>query len=454
MTLPPGLLLTYYGDDFTGSTDTMEVLAQAGIRTLLFMDPPSPDDIARHGDVRAVGVAGSARTMSPARMDATLPAVFADLVALGAPILRYKVCSTFDSSPTVGSIGRAIDIGAVATGSRCVPLIVGAPALGRYCVFGNLFARSGLDSPLFRLDRHPTMSRHPVTPMDESDVRVHLARQTARPVALVDVLDLDAPPADLDATYAKHASEGDGVVLFDALTDEHLAAAGRVVWNAATAETPLFVAGSSGAEYALVAHWRREGVLPSPPVLECGSAEAVVVLSGSCSPVTARQIDHATGEGFKAIALDTATLVSTSDRDEVERRVSDEAAEVVHRGRSVILHTAMGPDDPRVPVTVAHLGSQSAAAESLGGAMGRILAGVLARTSLTRAVVTGGDTSYHVARALGVRAVETLAPIQPGSPMCRVHAQDPRVDGIEMLFKGGQVGRPDIFVHAVRGSPT
>lgn len=445
-----GLLLSYYGDDFTGSTDTMEVLAQAGVRTLLFMDPPSREEIAGHGDVRAIGVAGSSRTMSPAQMDAALPSVFSDLVALGAPMLRYKVCSTFDSSPTVGSIGKAIDIGAAVTGSAVVPLIVGAPALGRYCVFGNLFARSGLDSKPFRLDRHPTMRRHPVTPMDESDLRAHLAKQTSKTTALVDVLDLDAPCGRLEAIYEARLAGGPGVVLFDTLTQDHLTAAGRMVWTAASAAPPLFVAGSSGVEYALVAHWRREGMLPASPMLTCGSVDAVVVVSGSCSPVTGRQIEYATGHGFEEIALDTEALAAA--RGDAEDRYADAAAAAVGRGRSVVLHTALGPDDPRVASTRGFLGSQASTAELLGASMGRILSGVLARTPVARAVVTGGDTSYHVARALGIRALETVAPIQPGSPMCRVHGDDAGVSGIEMLFKGGQVGRPDIFLHALRGS--
>ena len=38
----------------------------------------------------------------------------------------------------------------------------------------------------YRLDRHPTMSRHPVTPMDEADLGRHLARQTGEPIGLID----------------------------------------------------------------------------------------------------------------------------------------------------------------------------------------------------------------------------------------------------------------------------
>ena len=45
---PPadGLVLTFYGDDFTGSTDVMETLEDLGLSTLLFLDPPTPDEIA------------------------------------------------------------------------------------------------------------------------------------------------------------------------------------------------------------------------------------------------------------------------------------------------------------------------------------------------------------------------------------------------------------------------
>ena len=41
----------------------------------------------------------------------TCRAIFTWLKALGARFCHYKVCSTFDSSPTVGNIGRAIEIG-------------------------------------------------------------------------------------------------------------------------------------------------------------------------------------------------------------------------------------------------------------------------------------------------------------------------------------------------------
>ena len=87
------LLLTYYGDDFTGSTDALEALSRGGVPTVLFMEPPTPQLLEeRFPGARAVGLAGVSRTMTPPEMDEVLPHAFAALRALGAP---QKLTSRF-----------------------------------------------------------------------------------------------------------------------------------------------------------------------------------------------------------------------------------------------------------------------------------------------------------------------------------------------------------------------
>ena len=57
------------------------------------------------------------------------------------------------------------------------------PPLGRYCVFGNLFARMGIASAgaIYRLDRHPSMeSSTPSRPLMRGDLRVHLVQADAQ----------------------------------------------------------------------------------------------------------------------------------------------------------------------------------------------------------------------------------------------------------------------------------
>ncbi len=439
---PSALRLAYYGDDFTGSTDVMEALSRAGLRTVLFLKPPTPEQLARFPGLRAFGIAGGSRTMSPEEMDRELPPAFEALKASGAPVVHYKTCSTFDSTPKIGSIGKAIEIGRRVFGERSTPLVVGAPVLGRYVVFGNLFARSGLDTEPFRLDRHPTMSRHPVTPMQEADLRLILAEQTTLPVELVDVLKLENASGQWSVVSGQSRPP---IVLFDTLREAHLPVIGRAIERLAD-EGQLFVVGSSGIEYALAAHWQESGrsrrsarTADSPkPVKQ------LIAVSGSCSPVTDRQIARAVQEGFVEVGAGSELLVPGGRFGQS----LGNACRHLEQRSSVILHSSRGPEDDRF---IADLSSQQQA--TLCGALGHMLERLLEATGLKRAVVCGGDTSMHVARALGIEALEYLGPMAPGSPLCKVHALGRIADGCEIVFKGGQVGRDNFFLDVLNGGP-
>jgi uncharacterized protein YgbK (DUF1537 family) len=419
----------------------METLTRGGVPTVLFVEQPTAEMLARHPHARAIGVAGQSRTFSPEQMDATLPPVMAALATLQPHFVHYKVCSTFDSSPSVGSIGRAIDLGAGVFQNRITPVVVGSPALQRFCVFGNLFARSGLDSAPYRLDRHPTMSRHPVTPMDEADLRIHLARQTPRPIELVDVLTLDDDPTDI---FNRLVACADGsIVLFDTLTNQHLATIGAALVELQRREAkPMFVAGSSGIEAALASRWRKLGKTFPAEFAASEPVERLLVVSGSCSPVTARQIARAVDQGFAEVAIDAAAMVAGANPDSEVAAIANQVQTEHDRGRSVIVHTSRGAADARV------VGAPS----SLGSLLGRIARESLRLTRVRRVAIAGGDTSGEVARALGIESLEMVAPSAPGAPLCRARSSVPEVDGVEFTFKGGQVGRDNYFESVLTGA--
>jgi 3-oxoisoapionate kinase len=442
---PAGPLLAYYGDDFTGSTDAMEAMAAAGVPTVLFLATPTPPMLARlAAGARCIGIAGSSRGRSPEWMSAELPRVFAALAALGAPILHYKVCSTFDSSPTTGSIGRAIDLGTQAMPGRWSPSIVGAPRLRRYQVFGNLFA--AVDGVGHRLDRHPTMSRHPVTPMGESDLRRYLAAQTARRIELVDMVRLR------DGTAAACVDELQGddvpVVFIDVLDEETLAAAGRLVWE--QRGSGLFSASSSGLSYALAAHWRALGWLPAEPSLPRADAvDSIAIVSGSCSPVTASQIAWARANGFHTERLDLPRALGAATREaEIERAVAVAEAALA-RGTSPLVFSAEGPDDAAVTgfdaIARAAGLARADAARRVGSTLAEVMRRLLDRAAPKRVVVAGGDSSGEVASALDILALTVTAGLAPGAPLCRAWSDLPARDGLEIVLKGGQLGGADFF---------
>jgi 3-oxoisoapionate kinase len=446
----PELLLAYYGDDFTGSTDALEALTLAGVPTVLFFQTPDAQALQRFPQARAVGLAGHARGRGPGWMREHLAPALQALAALGAPVLHYKVCSTFDSSPGIGSIGCAIDLGVPLMPARWSPMVVGVPRLGRYTAFGHLFAMGQAQGTGprqgFRLDRHPTMSRHPVTPMAESDLAVHLGAQTDRRRALVDFTQLKRGDGD-SAVQAAAAGDDTPVVLIDVLDDETLLEAGRLVWQHRAGG--VFSASSSGLSYALAAHWQASGLLAGPALLPtAGPVPAIAVVSGSCSPATAGQIAWALDHGFAGHRLSPQSLWS-DDAAAVAAAV-DAACAALDAGACPLVYTARGPDDPAVQQFADHARaaglSREDAALRTGQALARVMQGLLDRKpALRRVAVAGGDSSGEVAAALGVQALTMQARLAPGAPLCRAWSALPARDGLELVLKGGQVGEADFF---------
>jgi uncharacterized protein YgbK (DUF1537 family) len=342
-----------------------------------------------------------------------------------------------------------------------VPLLVGAPELGRYTVFGNHFARSGVDGKTYRLDQHAPMRDHPVTPMRESDLRLHLSQQTAKKIELFDILQLEGHKADTGERLQAVLEGGPEIVLFDVLFEDQLSTLGELIWNQASRETPLFVVGSSGVESALTAHWRATGELAEPQEFEsAGEVEQLVAVSGSCSPVTDGQIERAIRHGFVDVPLDPAWLVDPEGVEKESEAAVEKMLDEISKGNSVIAHTCRGPQDPRREATgkrLEALGYNGLAAKLKGGrilaeATGSILQAILERADVQRVAVAGGDTSSYIASQLDIRAVEMVAPAAPGAPLCRVYSEEGTLEGMEIVFKGGQMGGQDFFESVRRGT--
>lgn len=445
-------LISFYGDDFTGASAVMEALAFSGVKTVMFLEPPGADDLARFPDVQALGIAGVARSKDPSWMQDNLPDVFAALKRFGAPVAQYKVCSTFDSSPNRGSIGAAIDIGVPILGGAWQPLVVGSTDIGRYQMFGNLFA--AIDGQVYRLDRHPIMMRHPATPMDEADLSRHLARQTDKTIAVLDFLKMKSGKSD--ETIAEACQNGAEIIAVDLFDAETTAEAGRLIWN--RGKGPVFAIGSQGINYALVSHWRDIGILPptfATPKLD--TTDQLFCVSGSCSAITADQIDVAQQDGFAVVSLDTSMAVDPAAWAGEQDRVKQVVSGLLTKGRDVIVATAKGPNDPIVAQTTHAIEQAGLRAETmderLGHALGHLVLWVRREFGLKRAVVAGGDTSGHAMSVLKAKALSAIAPLAPGSPLCRVHSDDATIDGLEVTLKGGQMGDSKFFLRAKGTEP-
>ncbi|TDD97791.1 four-carbon acid sugar kinase family protein [Flavobacterium cellulosilyticum] len=451
------VLLAYYGDDFTGSTDALEFLTLAGVKTVLFLRKPQQKDLERFPGIQAIGLAGKSRSLSPLDMETELFPAFENLKSFEPAHVHYKVCSTFDSAPHVGNIGKAIEIGSEVFNQKTVLVSPSAPHLGRFCVFGNLFARMGTtgNGEIYRIDRHPSMRKHPVTPALEGDLRLHLAKQTSKSIGLVNLTTIEK---GTDAVLEAVANNQAEILFFDGVNEGHLSTIGNVFNQLATAKT-VFSVGSSGIEMALGLAWKKEKIIGNKIAFEpAGEAAPLLVLSGSCSPVTSDQIEYALKNGFEGIALDSKAV----DSDYQEAIIKSTAAQIVanfNKRKSTVLHTSTGADDPRIAATELFFKSKGIAENDIqqqcssiyGKVLGQITKEVLAQVKIKRILFAGGDTSSYAASELDILALEMIAPLAPGAPLCKAISDDTLVNGLELNFKGGQVGTPDYFIKVVKG---
>jgi uncharacterized protein YgbK (DUF1537 family) len=396
-------------------------------------------------------------------MDDELPGVLSSLAALPTQLVHYKVCSTFDSAPTVGSIGRVIELSQATFAQPLVPIVAGTPALGRYCLFGHLFARSGTDGQVYRIDRHPIMSVHPVTPMQESDLALHLQQQAALAIGNVPLTWLDTAPDALAGRIASMASSHQAVV-FDGLTEAHLTATGACLQQMASERSaPLFIVGSSGVEYALTQFWQQQGVARTPRLYDrFEGVEQVLVVSGSASKLSETQIQTAVEAGFHEVVIDVEALTTGPDTAGARERLARSVVAALAEGASVVMHTARGPDDMRVARLIEALGTRGYSPEQARHQSGRMVSEQLAAVvndivrahPLRRLVLSGGDTSSRITQVLAPDALEIRARLAPGAPLCTVLSSASHLRGLQLALKGGQMGSADYFVHALRGNTT
>lgn len=427
------LRLAFYGDDFTGASDNAAQYARHGLRTLLYFDNPSEAELARAAQAYdVIGVAGIARSLAPAAMAEELVPVLRNFQSLRVPFIQYKCCSTFDSSPAIGSLGEAIRLMRALWPDSLVPVVAATPEFGRYTVFGHHFAKAG--DRVWRLDRHPVMSRHPVTPMDESELALILERQGFTPATAVHLRMLDDYEGRADALALAVAAD-DGVV-FDGCTQQQVKTVAASLWNVSRRRTVCALA-AQGLAHALGDWMRDEGLIDAPrPVQALPPVERLLVLSGSCSALSAAQIDWAIAHGFEGVRVDESGLSGDSEAAALEAKMLAALA----AGRSVVMYTAKGPDDARAALPAAEL------ARRIGELYARLARAAVVQAGLTRLVIAGGDSSSFTMRALGAVALEICAShFKQNAHVCTVQSDDPAIHGVQVLLKGGQVGADDLY---------
>lgn len=396
----------FIGDDFTGASDCLATYARFGWRTSLMVEPSS--NAMESSTYDAPGIPTDLRSLGPDAAGQAIERLWPAIDDLDPEIIHYKVCSTFDSSPETGSIGANVSEIAARFVPDVVAVIGGQPSLRRYCAFGNLFA-AAQDGKIHRIDRHPVMREHPVTPMTEGNLITHLTAQGLNGLQ-------EAYLPELSDTVALAAKLRNGPVFCDAASNEDLAHIGRAL--KAVGGRQLLVGSSSVAEI-LAGASPRKSVPAEVPRPAC---DGVFVFAGSRSSSTSAQIEATTG--YRIVELGPDALRSGSGLAET--------AGLLEAGHAVLAHLVPDADYGVDPSALADL-----SVDFVSTLLGRIDIGYLG--------LAGGDTSSRICGNLGFSALDFWRQIGSGVCVCTSRHPSPRRRDMRVMLKGGQVGEINIF---------
>lgn len=402
-------------DDFTGASDAASFLAKSGMQTILFNGVPK-EDLKEECD--AVVIALKTRSDLADRAVADSLAGVEWLKRQGTKQYYSKFCSTFDSTPK-GNIGPIMDAMLENLHVRCSVLCPSLPVNGRTVRNGILYV-DGV--PL----AESPMKDHPLNPMWASDIVELMKPQSKYPCFKVSV---EMMEKGAEYVMKEIEAEAGSVEHFYMVPDYYEDSQANLIVNIYGGLRVL--SGGSGmlAELGRRAIGNREVKKPIPS----GVTGKAVILAGSCSETTRRQIREYKTKGRMMLKMDPLRLVNGYDH-------ADDYWNRMKGHDEVLFYSSDSPEE----VNKVHKVAGNKISEYLEGTTAQLA--LMARDDgYTRFIIAGGETSGAVTQALGYDAYWIGESVAPGVPVMMPLGHPE----IRLILKSGNFGQPDFLLRAL-----
>ena len=417
-------MATYFGaiaDDFTGATDLASLLSRSGVQVSIRIGVPQ-ERPANTAPIEIIAL--KCRTAHVENATAETLAALDWLRRAGVQRFFWKYCSTFDSTPR-GNIGPVAEALMEALETRQTIYCPAFPENGRSVFMGNLFVG---EQPL----SESPMKDHPLTPMRDSNLMRLLTPQVKHPVGLINRQVIAKGSEALRARLAQLEADGIAHVVVDAVENEDL------YTIADACQDMTLLTGGSAVAMALPYIWLKQKLLmpDASSNKKRAAAGPAIVLSGSCSAMTNRQVSAFLSEGrpgFRLSPLDLAENGASGVLDWLSTQTADAGP---------IIYATATPEDVRVS-------QDKLGVERAGALVEATLAACAANArdlGFRRFVIAGGETSGAVTKTLGISRLDIGTEIAPGVPWC--FAQSAGHD-VAITLKSGNFGNDNFFSKAL-----
>lgn len=397
-------------DDFTGSNDTGVQLAKKGARTEVMLTPeqkPSrrADVLVINTESRALPAAKAAKAVD----QALAPWCEGEM----HPLVYKKIDSTFR-----GNVGAEVTA-AMRAASRTLAVIAAAiPAAGRTTRDGLCLVNG---TPLLETE----FASDPKTPILSSRIAELIALQSDIPVHEVSLDDVRR--GQLSALLRAFATEGECMVVVDAVEDRDLSLIAQAICEQET--LPLLV-GAAGLANAL----------PVRMFMQEKQELPVLVVAGSMSEATRRQVEKALCQARASVVDIDASRLASAQADQEMAAVVEQACALLSRQQHTILRTSRSADDRQmIDALCTEAGvSRQQLGEMLSQRLGTITLRIIEQARIGGLFLTGGDIAIAVASALGAEGYRIQSEVAPCIP-CGTFVNS-EIDDLPVITKAGGFG--------------
>ena len=401
-------ILGIVADDLTGAGDSAVQFACRGIPSMVIFGNEKPPK-----NVRVLAINTDSRGLSCSEATVATANAARLLKKLGVTNFYKKVDSMLR-----GQLGAELESLMDTLGIETALVAPAYPANARVTAGGFHLANQ---IPVAESEA----SVDPVCPVRESHLPSLLKASCRRKVGFISLSIFNKGEAAVELEIEQLRREGNQIIACDSTTEAHLKIiAGYLLKNSgvlgcgtaglAKAMSQL----QSGKELPQEFNGQNHNLISLP----------VLVIAGSRSPITAKQIEN---------SINFAKLVPFLLEQESDEIIIFKVVEALKDGKNTILY---------VPNSTPLLTGPTASS-ILADTLGRITAGVLAEVAVGGLVLTGGDIAKAVSRQIQAQGIELKAELAPAVPIgCFTGGLKP---GLRVISKGGACGGLDIFQKAI-----
>lgn len=397
-------------DDFTGAGDAASFLAKNGYKTILVNNISNKFNF----DCECVVIALKSRSVDPAEAIKQTKRAVDYLKNTNVEQIYFKYCSTFDST-SKGNIGPVLDFLMEYLNIPYTILCPSLPINGRTIKEGILYVDG------IKLSQS-SMKNHPLNPMWSSYIPTLMKDQSKYPCFIVSRKDMNNEYIHKkNDEYSKinnkyylvpdYESDADGIAIIDLFK-----------------KLPLLSGGSG-----LLQHTLPQKISTSYIETKSKFINKTIILCGSCSKMTKRQVDKYKKNGGLCFGVDSKQLLneSLSANDIFNTICSHEStliySDVIDKGLSILRSTTFEREAKLMETLMSDLS-------------------VMARDQgFNKIIVAGGETSGAVAIKLGYDSYYIGKVIAPGIPTLIPIKNR----GLNLILKSGNFGDEDFFEKAM-----